>query len=168
MKFLVPNYSCLQNPWLGGYRPPDPRSLYPLSSTEFVEPLPPPKKIPGYATDHNMGAKPGDIAKSKWRGSAEKLTGTWSLLKELNVPRCLLLCSPLWRHRAFVLSPRTVSFWENKATLIYLVRQSVLFLPGGLLLFLLETVIWLVWARWIQVVILTFYFFRINFNIFFP
>ena len=21
MKFLIPNYSCLQNPWLGGYRP---------------------------------------------------------------------------------------------------------------------------------------------------
>ena len=21
MRFLVPNYSCLQNPWLGGYRP---------------------------------------------------------------------------------------------------------------------------------------------------
>jgi len=21
MKFLVPKYSCLQNPWLGGYRP---------------------------------------------------------------------------------------------------------------------------------------------------
>jgi len=38
MKFLVPNYSCLQNPWLGGYRPPDPRSLCPVSSTEFVEP----------------------------------------------------------------------------------------------------------------------------------
>ena len=38
MKFLVPNYSCLQNPWLGGYRPPDPHSLRPLSSTEFVEP----------------------------------------------------------------------------------------------------------------------------------
>ena len=49
MKFLVPNYSCLQNPWLGGYRHPDPRSLSPLSSTEFVEP--PPNKIPGYATD---------------------------------------------------------------------------------------------------------------------
>ena len=42
MKFLVPNYSCLQNPWLGGYRPPDPRSLCPLSSTEFVEPPRPP------------------------------------------------------------------------------------------------------------------------------
>jgi len=40
MKFLVPNYSCLQNPWLGGYRPPDPRSVCPLSSNEFVEPLP--------------------------------------------------------------------------------------------------------------------------------
>ena len=38
MKFLLPNYSCLQNPWLGDYRPPDPRSVCPLSSTEFVEP----------------------------------------------------------------------------------------------------------------------------------
>ena len=41
MKFLIPNYNCLQNPWLGGYRPPDRHSLYPLSSTEFVEPPPP-------------------------------------------------------------------------------------------------------------------------------
>ena len=49
MKFLVPNYSCLQNPWLGGYRPPDPRSLCSLSPAEFIEPLP--NKIPGYATD---------------------------------------------------------------------------------------------------------------------
>ena len=24
MKFLVSNYSCLQNPWLGGYRPQSP------------------------------------------------------------------------------------------------------------------------------------------------
>ena len=51
MKFLVPNYSCLQNPCLGGYRPPNPRSLCPLSSTEFVDP--PPNKIPGYATAKN-------------------------------------------------------------------------------------------------------------------
>ena len=48
MKFIVPNYSCLQNP-TKGLPPPDPRSLCPLSSTEFVEP-PPRKKIPGYAT----------------------------------------------------------------------------------------------------------------------
>jgi len=41
MKFLVPNYSCLQNPWLGGFHPPDP---CPLSSTEFVEPPPPPQQ----------------------------------------------------------------------------------------------------------------------------
>ena len=38
MKFLVTNYSCLQNPWLGGLPTPDPRPLCPLSSIEFVEP----------------------------------------------------------------------------------------------------------------------------------
>jgi len=48
MKFLVPNYSCLQNPMTKGLPPPDPRPLCHLSSTEFVET--PPKKIPGYAT----------------------------------------------------------------------------------------------------------------------
>ena len=35
MKFLVPNYSCLQNPWLGGTAP---RFPFSLPSTEFVEP----------------------------------------------------------------------------------------------------------------------------------
>ena len=42
MKFLVPNYSCLQNHWLGGYWPQIPvlSILCPLSSTEFVEPPP--------------------------------------------------------------------------------------------------------------------------------
>ena len=29
MKFIVPNYSCLQNPWIRGLSPPDPRSLCP-------------------------------------------------------------------------------------------------------------------------------------------
>ena len=40
MKFLVPNYSCLQNPWLGGYSPLVGGSVCPLSLTEFVEPHP--------------------------------------------------------------------------------------------------------------------------------
>jgi hypothetical protein len=56
MKFLVPNYSCLQNPWLGATAPRSPFSRT-LSSTEFVEPPPqkilvepnphPPENIPG-------------------------------------------------------------------------------------------------------------------------
>jgi hypothetical protein len=46
MEFLVPNYSCLQNPWLGGLPPPDPHSLCPLSTTEFVE-TPPRTKFLG-------------------------------------------------------------------------------------------------------------------------
>ena len=41
MKFIVSNYSCLQNPWIGGYAP---RSPFSLSSTEFVEPPLPPRR----------------------------------------------------------------------------------------------------------------------------
>ena len=50
MKFLVPNYSRLQNPLTRG--PPPPRSPFSLSSTEFVEP-PPTNKIPGHANARN-------------------------------------------------------------------------------------------------------------------
>jgi len=49
MKFLVPNYSCLQNPWLGVYRPP--RSPFSLSSVLNWICWTPPNQIPGYATD---------------------------------------------------------------------------------------------------------------------
>jgi len=38
MKFLIPNYSCLQNPWLGVYCPPDPRSVCP--QLNLFNPLP--------------------------------------------------------------------------------------------------------------------------------
>jgi len=40
MKFLVPNYSCLQKSGLGGYSLQIPVVSVPLSSTEFVEPPP--------------------------------------------------------------------------------------------------------------------------------
>jgi len=47
MKFLVPNYSCLQNTWPGGYRP-----QIPIMSS-VLNLLNPPNKIPGYATGLN-------------------------------------------------------------------------------------------------------------------
>ena len=50
MKFLVPNYSCLQNPWLGGYRPQIPIHSVLCSQLNLLTP-PSPNKIPGYATD---------------------------------------------------------------------------------------------------------------------
>ena len=50
MKFIVPNYSCLQNPWLGGYRPQIPV----LSVLNWIC-WTPPKKIPGYATVWGIG-----------------------------------------------------------------------------------------------------------------
>ena len=43
MKFLVPNYSCLQNPWLGGYHPQIPI----LSVLNWICWNPPPKKFLG-------------------------------------------------------------------------------------------------------------------------
>ena len=49
MKFLVPNYSCLQNPWLGGCRPQIP-VLSVLNWICWTPPPPQKKKIPGYAT----------------------------------------------------------------------------------------------------------------------
>jgi hypothetical protein len=41
MKFLVPNYSCLQNPCLGGYCPQIP---VPCPQLNFLKPPPPPKQ----------------------------------------------------------------------------------------------------------------------------
>ena len=58
MKFLVPNYSCLQNPRLGGYRPQIPVLSVLCPQLNLLTPLPPPNKIPGYATDpHGMNSR---------------------------------------------------------------------------------------------------------------
>ena len=48
MKFLVPNYSCLQNPWLGGYHPQIPI----LSVLNWICWTPPPKKSLGTPLFH--------------------------------------------------------------------------------------------------------------------
>ena len=53
--FLYQITAASRTPGLGGYRPPDPGSLRPLSSTEFVEPPPPSNKILGYVTVENGG-----------------------------------------------------------------------------------------------------------------
>ena len=50
MKFLVPNYSCLQSPWQGGYRPQIPVLSVLCPQLNLLKPSPPPNKIPGYAT----------------------------------------------------------------------------------------------------------------------
>ena len=56
MKFLVRNYSCLQNPWLGGYCPQIPALSVPYPQLNLLNPAPP-NKITGYAhcwTSHVM------------------------------------------------------------------------------------------------------------------
>ena len=49
MKFFVPNYSCLQNPRLGGYRPQIPVLFVFCPQLNLLNS--PPNKIPGYTTD---------------------------------------------------------------------------------------------------------------------
>jgi len=49
MKFLISNYSFLQNPWLGGYRPEIPFLSVLCPQLNLLTPLPL-NKIPGYAT----------------------------------------------------------------------------------------------------------------------
>ena len=44
MKFLVSNYSCLQNPWLKGYRPRSPFSLSSVLNWIWGTPPPPPRR----------------------------------------------------------------------------------------------------------------------------
>ena len=41
MKFLVPNYSCLQNPWLGGYHPQIPVLSVLCPQLNLLNPPPP-------------------------------------------------------------------------------------------------------------------------------
>ena len=66
MKIFVPNYSCLQNPWLGGYRPPIPV----LSVLNWICWTPPPSnKIPGYAT--------GQLSNFSYLPDQQNLTVTW-------------------------------------------------------------------------------------------
>ena len=50
MKCLVPNYSCLQDPWLGGYRLQIPVLSVLCSQLNLLNSPPHPNKIPGYAT----------------------------------------------------------------------------------------------------------------------
>ena len=50
MKFLVSNYSCLQNPWLGGYRPQIPILSFLCTQLNLLTPSPH-EQIRGYATD---------------------------------------------------------------------------------------------------------------------
>ena len=54
MKFLVPNYSCLQNPWLGSFRPQIPILSLLCPQLNLLTPPIPRKKIPGYANAYGF------------------------------------------------------------------------------------------------------------------
>jgi hypothetical protein len=80
MTFLVPNYSCLQNSWLCGYHPQIP-VICPLSSTEFVEHPPPPRKKSWVR--HCSNAIQNAIQKYQMLRRSHSYTGRHKMLKSL-------------------------------------------------------------------------------------
>ena len=73
MEFLVQNYSCLQNPWLGGYRLQIPVLSVLRLQLNLLNP--PPNKIPGYATEQSYTSTPPYLLIPWCRVLLEKLTG---------------------------------------------------------------------------------------------
>ena len=94
MKFLVPNYSCLQNLWLGGYRPqipvfsvlsPQLNLLNPLRTKFLGTPLP---------QVYILVYKNGIVRCPKLRGSAcEKERSDWVIKGNMRkIKSILALC----------------------------------------------------------------------------
>jgi len=87
MKFLIPNYRCFQNPWIGGYRPQIPV----LSVLKWICWTPPPeKKILGtpllYALALTLGWSVGALhvrssssAKRRLRGASFRGPIRWKV-----------------------------------------------------------------------------------------
>jgi len=86
MKFLVPNYSCLQNPRPGGYPPQIPVLSAPCPQLNLLNP-PPPNKIPGYATGSNYTdvRTLTDTYGSKWRPFTSNFTQIGKLIWKVRV-----------------------------------------------------------------------------------
>ena len=106
MKLLVPNYSCLQNPWLGGYRP----NILILSvlcpQLNFLNP-PQPNKIPGYATDGGKTTKYISnkfVFKIFWLNTLQSCMHTWRFSTVLKTDGC---CTLSWA--TFIQYTRTTS-----------------------------------------------------------
>ena len=87
MKFLVPNYSCQQNPWLGGYHPPIP--VFSVLNWVCWTPL---NKIPGYTTASRnpviLSVEVDGVARFLWRSLMSDMF-SWLVF------RCQLACMRL-------------------------------------------------------------------------
>ena len=79
MKFLVPNYGCLQNPWLGGYRPQNPV----LSVLNWICWNPPPLGTP--LTDGTSRVREWEDGsrsrgRRRWRKEQKTCTTNWMVV----------------------------------------------------------------------------------------
>jgi hypothetical protein len=90
MKFLVPNYSCLQNPWLGGYRPQIPILSVLCPQLNLLNP-PPRTKFLGTPLTALITARPLSVS---WDRLLQLTTCFWSILITSHL--CLALLSSLF------------------------------------------------------------------------
>ena len=115
MKFLVPNYSCLQNPWLGGYCPQIPvlSVLYPQLNllnpppwTKFLGTLLPSFVFPNFLTPQvsRYGNWTVTTSKRKWHPWHE-IHYKWHKMQKKNEKRDKLYMG--WEVHAF---PSTLCF----------------------------------------------------------
>ena len=80
IKFLVPNYSCLQNPSLGSYRPQI--SVLSVLCPQLNLLTPPRKKIPGYATAPIYNGQNQHLHKIQSRNFGHKITFNLSHMRD--------------------------------------------------------------------------------------
>jgi len=104
MTFLIPNYSCLQNTWLGGYRPQIPVLSVLCPQLNLLNP---PNKIPGYAT---AGLSPGLRCVRPATESLRDGTVPFATSEPSHVPSTMVV---LRRSTRFV---PVVGSWDPKST----------------------------------------------------
>ena len=108
MRFLVPNYSCLQNPWLGGYRPQIP--VLSVLCPQLTLLNPPPKKFLGTPLTAEL-----IYLKKKWK--YDHATCTWRDMKVKSTD--CGVCSWPWQRLALEKADRRLFVTCNPPPTLY-------------------------------------------------
>ena len=118
MKLLILNYSCLQNPWLGGYRSHIPVLSVVCPQLNLLNP--PPEKnswVRHWYVSHYIDTRSRHHC---WRGKAISVTYSWRVSAALLIQyamrmRCIVIRWPVWQYHIFphYLTIDTILGWKK-------------------------------------------------------